>query len=190
MAFYRLMWPNQTVTPKLHLLEDHAVNFLLKWGSCFGIYGEQGAESLHATFNSLRVNYGSMYPSTRRLKAMLNEHYMRVNPDSASFRPLKKMKRRNKLSFYIIWYIILRIFFFILLLIYGSMSSTGHYIDWLFILPFDWILLINWKKTYFHRGNFLKSKDNTQYTISVTQNNSKTLLSIVFLTFSKGGKKP
>lgn len=92
MEFYRSTWPNQSITPKLHLLEDHAVDFLQKWGSCFGIYGEQGAESLHATFNNMFINYRSMHPATKRLKAMLNEHYMRVNPDSASLRPLKKKR--------------------------------------------------------------------------------------------------
>ena len=94
MSFYRANFPNETITPKLHLLEDHAVDFITKWGSSFGIYGEQGAESIHATFNSMKINYRSMHPATERLRAMLKEHYAHVHPKSAALRP-KKRKLEN-----------------------------------------------------------------------------------------------
>lgn len=55
------------------------VNFIQKWGSAFG------TRSLHATFNKLKVSYRSMHPATRRMQAMLNEHYMNVNPKSYAF---------------------------------------------------------------------------------------------------------
>ena len=42
MSYYRSTWPDQTVTPKLHMLEDHALEFLESWVNAFGLYGEQG----------------------------------------------------------------------------------------------------------------------------------------------------
>lgn len=36
MAYYRSTFPTATVLPKMHFLEDHAVNFIKKWGTGFG----------------------------------------------------------------------------------------------------------------------------------------------------------
>lgn len=52
MSFYRDSFPHATVTPKLHMLEDHVVHFLSKWKVGFGFMGEQGAESIHARFKT------------------------------------------------------------------------------------------------------------------------------------------
>ena len=62
-------------------------------GSSFGIYGEQGAESIHAMFNSLNLNYRSMPSPAQRLRAMMKEHYLRVHPKSASLKPLPKKRK-------------------------------------------------------------------------------------------------
>jgi len=95
MAYFRATWPDQSITPKLHLLEDHVLNFIENWGSSFGLYGEQGVEGLHASLNTMKIAYRSMKPATRRMHAMLSEHYMRVNPVSASYRPpeVKRVKK-------------------------------------------------------------------------------------------------
>ena len=94
MDFYRSNWPGETVTPKLHMLEDHAVSFLKQWGSSFGIYGEQGAESIHAVFNTMKINYRSMRQPQERLKAMLKEHYLNVHPKSTSLKPQPKKRKK------------------------------------------------------------------------------------------------
>ena len=54
MKYYREQFPTSTVTPKLHMLEEHIVPWLKKWKVGFGLLGEQGAESIHAHFNSLK----------------------------------------------------------------------------------------------------------------------------------------
>ena len=36
----RLHWPDVNITPKIHMLEDHAADFIKKWGVCLGFYGE------------------------------------------------------------------------------------------------------------------------------------------------------
>lgn len=60
MAYFRENWPDSTITPKMHMLEDHAVDFIKKWKAGFGIYGEQGGESIHREFNGLNRTYCTM----------------------------------------------------------------------------------------------------------------------------------
>jgi hypothetical protein len=47
MQFYRVNFPNATVTLKIHILESHVVPFLRRWHFGFGYLGEQGIESIH-----------------------------------------------------------------------------------------------------------------------------------------------
>lgn len=60
MQYYRTTIPTATIHPKLHFLEDHAVDFIKKWGTGFGFLGEQGGESVHAVFNSLQRAYNNI----------------------------------------------------------------------------------------------------------------------------------
>ena len=54
MAYYRRMFPEASITVKLHMLEEHLVPFLTQWnGVGFGLMAEQGAESIHHEFNGL-----------------------------------------------------------------------------------------------------------------------------------------
>lgn len=99
MTYYRNNRPNQSVTPKMHLLEYHAVPFIRKWGSGFGLYGEQGVESLHAVFNSLKISYQAMKSPSERLTAMMKEHYSRVNPDTLKYKEaLVPITKKRKLA--------------------------------------------------------------------------------------------
>ena len=50
MSYYRDAFPEESITPKLHMLEDHVCGFLKKWGASFGLYGKQGMESLFCCF--------------------------------------------------------------------------------------------------------------------------------------------
>ena len=47
MSFHWTHFPAATVTPKMHMLEEHTVPFLRRWHIRFGFMGEQGAESIH-----------------------------------------------------------------------------------------------------------------------------------------------
>jgi hypothetical protein len=42
MSYWRKNWPNETVSPKMHMLEEHMVPFVKKWKLGCGFYGEQG----------------------------------------------------------------------------------------------------------------------------------------------------
>lgn len=63
LAYYRLTFPNSSVTPKLHMVEDHIVPFIQQWGIGIGMLGEQGAESIHARFNQLERTYNIIWPT-------------------------------------------------------------------------------------------------------------------------------
>ena len=44
MTFWRSELSNETVSPKMHMMEDHLVPFVKKWKLGCGFYGEQGDE--------------------------------------------------------------------------------------------------------------------------------------------------
>ncbi|XP_066935611.1 uncharacterized protein [Clytia hemisphaerica] len=98
MDYYRATWKKEGITPKMHLLEDHVVPFLRKWNMAFGIYGEQGMESLHVVYNGFKKNYVGMPVGTERLKATLDEHFLQVSPHTAARRPKVKTRKRKKMS--------------------------------------------------------------------------------------------
>ena len=95
MQFYHAKWPQGSVPPKLHMMEDHAIPFLQKWGAGFGFYGEQGGESIHHEFNKLKIIYQSIPLPTIRLKSILKSHHLKTNPKNRALRPkIKKRKRK------------------------------------------------------------------------------------------------
>jgi len=95
MSHFRENFPEASVTPKLHLLEHHTVKFIRKWLGGFGMYGEQGAESIHQTFNKLFRVYGCMKPLSRRMNSVMKAHLTAVNPKAQCIRP-KKLKRKRE----------------------------------------------------------------------------------------------
>ena len=95
MAYYRTTFPHASVTPKLHMLEEHMVEWIHKWKAGFGLMGEQGAESIHSFFNDLRVKYNSIPDRVKRLKCMLSAHLLHIAPQNTTSRPPIK---RRKLS--------------------------------------------------------------------------------------------
>ena len=50
---YYCTMPGATIKPKVHMLEDHTVDFLRQWRVGFGMLSEQGAESIHTVFTSV-----------------------------------------------------------------------------------------------------------------------------------------
>ena len=77
MAYYQSQFSTATVTPKLHILEEHVVPWIKKWGMGFGLSGEQGAESIHAYFNKLRSTYNSIPERLSRLKQMMFAQHLK-----------------------------------------------------------------------------------------------------------------
>ena len=80
MNFYREKWPESSITPKLHLLEEHTIEFLRQWRVGFGMLGEQGAESIHAAYNNLKRVYANVHDREQQLRLVTQEHHRRVCP--------------------------------------------------------------------------------------------------------------
>ena len=93
MEYYRAQFKSSTVTPKLHILEEHVAPWIKRWGVGFGLLGEQGA---HAYFNSLKRTYTGIPDGLQRLKLMMVEHHLHVAPANTTARP--PIKRRKLLD--------------------------------------------------------------------------------------------
>ena len=96
MEFYRKSFPSATFLPKLHLLEDHIVPWIKQWKVGCGIMGEQGAESLHASFNCTERAFNSMKDRVERLKVLLQNHQLQIQPTNTSLEPPLLKKRKTK----------------------------------------------------------------------------------------------
>ena len=94
MQYYRTAFPHATVLPKMHFLESHLIEWLQKWKTGLGMMGEQGSESIHARFNSLRASYRSIPNPLERLKNIVKEHYLQICPANSHHVPPTPKKRK------------------------------------------------------------------------------------------------
>ena len=94
VGYYRETFSESSVTPKIHILEEHVVPFIHQWRVGLGMMGEQGAESIHARFNALERTYSSITNSVERLKCMVCEHLRQIYPSNIVKQPppLKRPK--------------------------------------------------------------------------------------------------
>ncbi|KAL5500643.1 hypothetical protein EMCRGX_G012237 [Ephydatia muelleri] len=80
MENFRASFPDSSITPKMHLLEDHVIPWAKEWHVRFGLLGEQGAESIHARFNTLQRTYHSMPDKVQQLLAIMKEQLLFIAP--------------------------------------------------------------------------------------------------------------
>ena len=92
MEFYRDSFPHATVLPKMH----DGGPFLRKWRVGLGFLGEQGAESIHRRFNTIKGNYTSMPNSVQRLESTMVEHYRQIAPQNIVKQPEAKHYKTHK----------------------------------------------------------------------------------------------
>ena len=64
----------KTVTPKLHLLEQHTVSCIQHFGVCLGVLGEQGGEAIHHKFNQLKASLQNMPEDVDRLRVLVDQY--------------------------------------------------------------------------------------------------------------------
>lgn len=96
MAYYRAHYPEATVIPKMHLLEDHMVPWLRRWHMATGLMGEQGAESLHAHLHKLENRFSGVVNDLDRLEYVVREHNVQAAPELRGLQPPpRKWQRRS-----------------------------------------------------------------------------------------------
>ena len=98
LDYYRRTFPHATVTPKLHILEHHVVEFIRMWGTGLGMMSEQGAESIHVQFNQLAKTYANMVNPVERLQSMMAEHFRQISPANIIREPPQKKKLMQPVS--------------------------------------------------------------------------------------------
>lgn len=69
MSFFRTNFPDETVPPKVHILEDRVIPFITKLHTELGFLGEQGVESAHARMNTIRFNIRGLRDDLAILKS-------------------------------------------------------------------------------------------------------------------------
>lgn len=105
--YYRAKFPDATFLPKLHMLEDHVVPWVKKWRVGYGMMGEQGAESLHAQFNTTERAYNNMRDRVQRLKVVVETHHLKKRTSTMTplshrlkTRPLNSDTHYNMINYY------------------------------------------------------------------------------------------
>ena len=99
MAHFLATFPGENIPIKLHMLEDHAVDWIRSNQHIgFGLMGEQGAESIHARFNRLYQTYCTVSSTSHpveKLKYIMMEHLLSISPTliTAKPPPSKRAKR-------------------------------------------------------------------------------------------------
>ena len=94
LSYYRWVFPEASVTVKMHMLEEHLVPFLREWrGIGFGLMAEQGAESIHKEFNNLMHRFVNIPDRVERLRCVLREHHLRCCPVNRDAKPQPKKRK-------------------------------------------------------------------------------------------------
>lgn len=100
MCFYRTSFPEASVPPKFHMLEEHVVPWLREMGNsvAFGLMGEQGAESIHRWFNKEGEKYATLTDGVTRLNSMMKHHFVNITPSNTALKPLPKKRKFTQMD--------------------------------------------------------------------------------------------
>ena len=96
MQYLRGNWPKSNIGPKLHMLEDHVMEFLKRWRAGLGFFGEQGGESIHHEFKIMESRYANIKNPTDRLRYLMNQHLLAACPEAKILQPDIKRRKRKK----------------------------------------------------------------------------------------------
>ena len=94
--YFREQFPQATIPPKLHMLEDHVVSFIQKWHFPLGFFGKQGGESIHHEFVDLAATFAHVHPAPDRLKRILEKHFVVVHPKNREIIPQKQCRNLKR----------------------------------------------------------------------------------------------
>ena len=83
------------VTPKLHLLEDHLLPCMRRFGVGLGLLGEKGGEGIHHDFNILGSTFSSIRDDLQRLKTIVSQHCVATLPQHKSHIPVTATRQKK-----------------------------------------------------------------------------------------------
>ncbi|KAL5499487.1 hypothetical protein EMCRGX_G010914 [Ephydatia muelleri] len=95
MESFRASFPSSSISLKMHLLEDHTVPWARRTGTGFGLLGKQGAESIHARFNTLQRTYQCIHNKVDRLLSIVKEHSLSISPRIVESIPLPNKRAKS-----------------------------------------------------------------------------------------------
>ena len=99
VTFMDVFWcsfPTATIPVKMHMVEDHTLEWVWAHNIVFGLLGEQCAESIHSRFNSLGCTYASVPNGRERLRYIMKEHLISITPENVATRPVPKRRKLNQ----------------------------------------------------------------------------------------------
>ena len=91
--YFRKEFPLVRFTLKQHLIEDHALSWIMEYQFGFGLFGEQGMESIHHKIHKLSDNHSGMINHLQRLKSTIEEHHLHALPSVKCHIPAVKKRK-------------------------------------------------------------------------------------------------
>ena len=92
LAYIRGSFPHMSITPKLHIMEDHVCPFLRKGHMGLGFYGEQGIEGIHSDFNKQIPRFRQVLEHDVRLRQLILNHHVKTSPKLVQRVPVSKKR--------------------------------------------------------------------------------------------------
>ena len=80
MSYFRDKFPEESITLKLHIMEDHLVENLIYYRFGLGMFGEQGVESIHHKIKDICSRFHHIPNGDKRLKSTVEEHHLHTLP--------------------------------------------------------------------------------------------------------------
>ena len=96
MDVFRCSFPTATIPVKMHMLEDHTLEWVWAHNIGFGLLGEQDTESIHSRFNSLHCTYAFVPNERGRLRNIMKEYLISITPENVTARPVPKRRKLNQ----------------------------------------------------------------------------------------------
>ena len=96
MKLYKTFFPEQNVLPKMHILQDHCVNFIRSTGFGLGLLGEQGGELLHSTLSKFEQRSQGIRNDKKRMRCQLEAHHLSNSAEVREKFPRIQSRGRSK----------------------------------------------------------------------------------------------
>ncbi|XP_033646390.1 uncharacterized protein LOC117305619 [Asterias rubens] len=81
LRVYRRCFPDASITPKLHMLEEHTMEQLRRFKVGLGLLNEQGGELLHTEFNRAGRAVHGMKDELQKLMSIMRRHLTTTFPE-------------------------------------------------------------------------------------------------------------